>query len=156
VFSAKKGETLMQHHKIFIYPLCLLTLLIVLTSKAWATLPEVIVRDDTNEAVKAAFIETFTAADLDHFVAIAKCESQLQHFDGDQLLRNRQGSNARGILQIMTSMHPDPARIRQYNRKYGTNYTESDFNLLEDPAEYIRYGLLLAKVRGTRDWVCKG
>jgi hypothetical protein len=104
-----------------------------------------------NESVREAFTKTFQEAGLHEFVSIARCESGLVHYVNEQMNKNPD-SNARGILQLMTSMHPDPVRVNQYNSRFGTSYSASDFNLL-DPEEYIQYALLLATIRGTRDWV---
>lgn len=112
-------------------------------------LPEVDV-EPNNESVRIAFEEVFVNAGLPHFIPIAVCESGMEHYEGNRLKKNP-NSNARGILQLMTSAHPDPARIWQYNQKYGTSYHAQDFDLY-DPEQYLQYALLLALVRGTRDW----
>ena len=112
-------------------------------------LPDVAV-STTNSSVEHAFTRTFQEAGLHDFVEIARCESGLVHYKNGQLLKNP-SSNARGILQLMTSVHPDPVRVNQFNARRDTDYQASDFDL-NDPEEYIQYALLLATVRGTRDW----
>jgi hypothetical protein len=128
--------------------------LVMSVPSARAELPTIVIEEPTNDAVREAFVETFTAAGLEHFIPIAECESGLEHYEDGRLLRNKQGSNARGILQIMTSAHPDYWRIRAYNLRFGTDYQVDDFDIMNDPSDYLRYGLLLAMVRGTQDWEC--
>lgn len=108
----------------------------------------------SNFDMKNKVIEFFEANDASEMIPIIKCESHFRQFDKNgEPLRNKAGSSAIGVAQIMTSLHPDPKVLKRYNRKYNTNLTTDDFDVttFEDN---IGYALILYKTNGTRDWEC--
>ena len=101
------------------------------------------------------FVETYLKAnDADRLVSIIECESNFAHFETDgSPLKNRAGSSAIGITQILSSVHPDPQAISTYNRRNDTDYTVDDFKI-ETLRGNLDYALLLYDIRGVRDWEC--
>lgn len=84
----------------------------------------------------AFFFERHGAPEL---VAIAGCESKFRQYEADgRPLRNRQGSSATGVMQIMASVHAPEAE------KMGLD--------IETLAGNLHYALHLYKSQGTRPW----
>ncbi len=73
-------------------------------------------------------------------IAIAECESTFTHWDPQtgEVLKNRQGSSATGVMQLMASYHAEPAA------RMGIDITELEGNL-----EYADY---LYESQGTKPW----
>lgn len=108
----------------------------------------------TNEGVQEYIIDFLTFHEAEALIPIIACESEFKHFDDDgSVLRNRAGSNAIGVAQIMSSVHPDPQVLKRYNRRNRTNFSEEHFDLTTLTGN-IRYALVLYEIRGTRDWEC--
>jgi hypothetical protein len=107
-----------------------------------------------NLFVKAQVIEFFEANDAPEMIPIIKCESNFNHFDEDgEVLKNRAGSSAIGVAQILTSKHPDQKVLAKFNREHNTALTAPDFDLTTLMGN-LGYALVLYQVRGTRDWEC--
>lgn len=78
-------------------------------------------------------------ADAPIMVDIAKCESRFRQYEKDgTVLKNREGSSATGVFQIMASVHRKNAANLGY-----------DINTLEGNIGYAQY---LYELNGTRDW----
>jgi len=95
--------------KVFSASLITLTLMVSTPTLAETRSLLEITVEPTNESVRAGLREVFTQIGKPEFIEIARCESGLVHYKDGRMLPNQQGSSARGILQLMTSMHPDPA-----------------------------------------------
>lgn len=78
-------------------------------------------------------------ADEPILVAIASCESEFRHYDQQgNVLQNKQGSSATGVMQIMASVHESEAQ------KLGWSIRDFDGNLA-----YARH---LYATQGTTPW----
>lgn len=108
----------------------------------------------TNDGLQQFVTDFFTEYDAEEMIPIIACESEFKHFNDDgSVLKNRQGSSATGISQILASVHPDPQVIKKYNRRNHTNYKVEDFDVTTLTGN-VWYALVLYKTRGTRDWEC--
>lgn len=117
------------------------------------TLPEV-VPFTSNDGLREHLTEYFTHHNAAALIPIINCESEFKHFNEDgSVLRNREGSNAIGVAQIMSSVHPDPQVLKRYNRRHDTHFSPEDFDITSLIGN-IRYALVLYEVRGVRDWEC--
>ena len=120
---------------------------------AFANAP-VEVEVDPNLGIKSYVVEFFTDNDAKEMLPIIACESEFKHFNTDgSVLRNREGSSAVGVAQILTSKHPDPKALQKYNRLHNTTLTPDDFDVRTLQGN-LGYALLLYEIRGTRDWEC--
>jgi hypothetical protein len=109
---------------------------------------------DKNADMEQYVTEFFTSRGAEEMVSIIGCESEFKHFNQDgSVLKNREGSSATGVAQIMASAHPDPNVIRKYNRKNNTNLTVDNFDI-NTMAGNVAYAHVLYEVRGTKDWEC--
>lgn len=109
---------------------------------------------DPNIGVKTYVTEFFTDNDAEEMLPIIKCESNFKHYGEDgEVLKNFAGSNAIGVAQIMSSVHPDPKILKRYNRRNNTDLTEADFDLTTLEGN-LGYALVLYTIRGVRDWEC--
>lgn len=118
-----------------------------------APAPTVVYSDEIFDE-KQYVTEFFTSNGAEEMIPIIECESEFTHFDADgSVLKNRQGSNATGIAQIMSSMHPDPAVIAKYNRRNNTNLSVDNFDIYSLVGN-VAYAYVLYDVRGTKDWEC--
>lgn len=106
--------------------------------------------DDLQEYI----VQFFTINNAEELIPIIGCESEFKHFNDDgTVLKNRQGSSATGIAQILASAHPDPQIIKRYNRRHHANLKVEDFDITTLMGN-LSYALVLYEVRGTRDWEC--
>jgi len=73
-------------------------------------------------------------------IAIAECESTFYHYDPEtgEALKNRQGSSAIGVFQIMRSYHQKPALEMGWD--------------IRDFYGNVRYAEYLYETQGTRPW----
>lgn len=105
-------------------------------------LPEGVICTDDCPLIDPALVEKKVReffADIPVMVAVAKCESRFRHYDANgNVLKNRQGTSATGVLQIMASYHREAARDLGY-----------DIDTLEGNLGYARH---LYESNGTRDW----
>ena len=109
---------------------------------------------DPNFGIKNKVIEFFESNDAHEMVSIVKCESRFRHYGNDgALLKNKEGSSAIGVAQILTSVHPDPKVLTKYNRLFDMDLEVSDFDITTLEGN-LGYALVLYKVRGTKDWEC--
>ena len=108
----------------------------------------------TNDGLQQFVTDFFTEYDAVEMIPIIACESEFKQYNDDgTVLKNKQGSSATGISQIMASVHPDPQVITKYNRRNHTHFTVADFDI-NTISGNLWYALVLYKVRGTRDWEC--
>jgi hypothetical protein len=77
-------------------------------------------------------------ADIPQLIAVAECESQFRQFDKDGKVLKNPGSTAIGAMQIMASLHQEPAK------KLGLDVTTVEGNL-----GYARH---LYERQGTKPW----
>tara|TARA_B100000508_G_scaffold74109_2_gene57707 strand:+ start:2326 stop:2823 length:498 start_codon:yes stop_codon:yes gene_type:complete len=109
---------------------------------------------NTNEGVKDFVTDFFTEYGAEELIPIIACESEFKHYsENGKILRNKQGSSAIGVAQIMASVHPDPTVIAKYNRRNRTQYKVEDFEIATLSGN-VWYALVLYKTRGIRDWEC--
>ena len=109
---------------------------------------------DSNEDVEQYVTEFFTNNGAQEMIRIIGCESEFQQFAADgEVLKNRQGSSAVGVAQIMESVHPDPAVIHAYNRQNNAQLSVDSFDI-NTIAGNVGYAYVLYKTRGTKDWEC--
>jgi hypothetical protein len=109
---------------------------------------------DPNVGLEAKVVDFFEANGAPEMIPIIQCESNFRHYHSNgSILTNKAGSSAIGIAQIMSSVHPDPRALKNYNRKFNTNLTEEDFDL-QTVEGNLGYALMLYELRGTRDWEC--
>ena len=114
----------------------------------------IIVQVDPNVGLEAQVRDFFTANDAEEMIRIIACESQFTHYNKNgSILKNRNGSNAIGVAQIMASVHPDPKIIYRYNKRFNTNLTVEDFDITTIEGN-LGYALMLYKIRGINDWEC--
>jgi len=108
----------------------------------------------SNQVAIQAVTKLLARHNMEYMLEVFKCESQLVHYelDGTTLLKNRSGSNARGIAQIMTSVHPDKWVVVSYNQKKGTDYDVKNINL-SNTEDYTLYAIMLATIHPKlSDW----
>ena len=114
----------------------------------------VLVEIEPNVGVRPYVEEFLKANDAERLLSIIECESNFEHYEEDgTTLKNREGSSAIGIAQIMSSLHPDPKLIKRYNRRKGTNLTVDDLDITTLKGN-LGYALILYELRGVRDWEC--
>lgn len=114
------------------------------------------ISQNTNQGIKEQVIDYLTINGAEELIPIIGCESEFKHFNEDgTVLKNRQGSSATGVAQIMASVHPDPHVIKKYNRRHNTDWEVNDFDI-NSLGGNIWYALVLYKTRGVRDWECAG
>ncbi len=98
--------------------------------------------DETTESEVELTTEEYVRAyfsDIPVMQDIAWCESRFRHYDSTgKPLRNMQGSSAIGVMQIMSSLHQEPAQRLGH-----------DITTLEGNMAYARH---LYERNGTRDW----
>lgn len=163
--NQKKGRGNKQGRQFFLpvllllLPLCFLFVLVdmvhrsVLAKEARDAAQEAVIYS-TNDGLQQFVTEFFTEYDAEEMIPIIACESEFKHFNDDgSVLKNRQGSSATGISQILASVHPDPHVIAKYNRRNHTHYTVEDFDISSLTGN-VWYALVLYKTRGTKDWEC--
>lgn len=141
---------------LLLLPVCFITVLVSLvreTLNVPAPAPAVVYNDEIFDE-KQYVTEFFTKKGAEEMIPIIGCESEFTHFDVDgSVLKNREGSNATGIAQIMSSMHPDPAVIAKYNSRNNTNLSVANFDI-NSLVGNVAYAYVLYTVRGTKDWEC--
>ena len=109
---------------------------------------------DPNLGIKPFVQEFFTQNDAAEMLSIINCESGFKQFDKDgEVLKNKEGSSAVGIAQIIASKHPDQKVLNRYNKRNNTDLTVRDFDITTLMGN-VGYALVLYKVRGTQDWEC--
>ncbi len=109
---------------------------------------------DPNIGIKPYIEEFLTNNNAAALLPIIACESGYKHFEKDgSVLKNKEGSSAIGIAQILASKHPDPKVLERYNKRNNTDFTVADFDITTLQGN-IGYALVLYQVRGTRDWEC--
>lgn len=109
-----------------------------------------------NDGVRDFVTQYFTEYDAAEMIPIIECESHFKHFEEDgSVLKNRQGSSAIGVAQIMSSLHPDPQVLKRYNSRNLTSFGVEDFDITTLTGN-LSYALVLYKTRGTSDWECSG
>ncbi|MDC1205301.1 hypothetical protein N8083_00435 [Candidatus Pacebacteria bacterium] len=109
---------------------------------------------DPNIGIRAIVEEFFNANDASEMISIIKCESEFKHYGPDEeVLKNRAGSSAIGVAQILSSVHPDPKVLSLYNKRFNTDVTEETFDITTLEGN-LGYALMLYELRGTRDWEC--
>ncbi len=109
---------------------------------------------DPNLGIKPYIEEFLTNNNATALLPIIACESGFKHFEKDgSVLKNKEGSSAIGIAQILASKHPDPKVLDRYNKRNNTDFTLADFDITTVQGN-IGYALVLYQVRGTRDWEC--
>jgi hypothetical protein len=85
------------------------------------------VRPGSNTGVEDFVREYF--ADVPAMIAVAKCESQFMQYNKQGgVLKNRHGSSATGVMQIMASIHRTPAARLGF-----------DIDTIEGNVAYARY-----------------
>lgn len=150
-----------KHNKLVpVFLLCMLVLLsssVVLAgeyAKANQSATVVLNEVDPNFHIKNKVIAFFEDNNASEMIPIIQCESNFRHYneDGD-VLRNRSGSNAIGVAQIMSSVHPDPKIIKRYNKRFDMDITIDTFDVNTFEGN-LGYALVLYKVNGVRDWEC--
>lgn len=73
---------------------------------------------DPNIGIKPYVEEFFTQNNAKEMLSILNCESGFKQFDEHgEVLKNRAGSSAVGVAQIIASKHPDPKVLDEYNQK---------------------------------------
>ena len=154
-----KSEQLILPAVLLLLPLCFLFVLIDMVNRS---IDARHARDDaeeaivylTNDGLQQFVTDFFTEYDAEEMIPIIACESEFKHFNEDgTVLKNKQGSSATGISQILASVHPDPHVISKYNRRNHTNYKVEDFDI-STLSGNVWYALVLYKTRGVRDWEC--
>lgn len=117
-------------------------------------LPKIAVAIDPNLGVRSKVEAFFIDNEAPEMLPIIACESDFKHYHSDgSVLKNRTGSSATGVAQILASKHPDPMALKRFNQKFDTNLTLDtlDITKLE---HNLGYALVLYELRGTRDWEC--
>lgn len=115
---------------------------------------KVVLEVDPNVGLEAQVVELFTANGAEEMIPIIKCESQFKHFNTDgTVLKNKAGSSATGIAQILASAHPDPKVLEVFNKRHNSDLTIDDFDITTVEGN-LGYALALYQVRGVRDWEC--
>jgi Flp pilus assembly protein TadG len=73
---------------------------------------------DPNIGIKPYVEEFFTQNNAKEMLSILNCESGFKQLDEHgEVLKNRAGSSAVGVAQIIASKHPDPKVLDEYNQK---------------------------------------
>ena len=117
-------------------------------------LPPVVVEIDPNLGVRAKAEAFFIDNGAPEMLPIIDCESNFKHYNDDgTVLKNRAGSSATGIAQILASKHPDPKALERFNKRLDTNLTLETFDITK-LEHNLGYALVLYELRGTRDWEC--
>lgn len=117
-------------------------------------LPPIYLEIDPNLGLEQQVIEFFTDNDAAEMIPIIDCESNFRHFDADgSVLKNKAGSSATGIAQILHSKHPDPKIVYRYNKRHNTDLEVADLDITT-VAGNLGYALMLYEINGTRDWEC--
>lgn len=110
---------------------------------------------DPNIGIEMRVKEFFIANGAPEMIDIIACESEFKHYEDDgSVLKNREGSSAIGVAQILTSKHPDPRAVEKYNRLHNTELTVDDFDITTLDGN-LGYALLLYEIRGIKDWECR-
>jgi len=154
--SNSKSNRAIVAFVLLLLPVCFV---VVLISQVRAMLhvpapTPVVVQYDENYDAKQYVTEFFTDNGAKEMIPIIGCESEFKHFDeGGTVLKNREGSSATGIAQIMASVHPDPTVINRYNKRHNTNLSVANFDI-NSLVGNVAYAYVLYKVRGTKDWEC--
>lgn len=131
----------------------ILWVLALLTALAIGLAPTKAKSETTSEVTRETPVATTTPAvpqtveeyvrqefpDAPVMVAIARCESRFRQFDSTGVVLKNPTSSARGVFQVMTSIHAAYAKA-----KLGL-----DVYTLEGNVGYARY---LYERNGTRDW----
>ncbi len=140
-------------------PLCFLIVLVDMVNRSTTArhahdTAEQGMRYQTNDGLQQFITDFFTEYDAAEMIPVIACESHFKHFDDDgTVLKNKRGSSATGIAQILTSVHPDPQVIAKYNRRNHTNFKVEDFDISTLTGN-VWYALVLYKTRGVGDWEC--
>ena len=114
----------------------------------------VVMQVNPNVGVEARVREFFEANDAPEMIPIIKCESRFRHYNKNgTILKNKAGSSATGVAQILESVHPDPKVLKRYNQKFNTNLKVEDFDITTIEGN-LGYALMLYELHGTRDWEC--
>ena len=109
---------------------------------------------DPNIGIQPFVEEYLRDNDAERLLPIIKCESEFKHFEPDGTpLKNRAGSSAIGVAQIMSSLHPDPKVVERYNKRHDTDFTVEDIDITT-VAGNIGYAVMLYELNGIRDWEC--
>lgn len=109
---------------------------------------------DPNFGVRNMVTEFFEANNANEMIPIIRCESRFRHYDKNgEVLKNKSGSSATGVAQILASVHPDPKIITRYNRKYQMDMAVNDFDITTIEGN-LGYALVLYQVNGVKDWEC--
>lgn len=109
---------------------------------------------DPNFSIKTRTLQFLEDNDAAELIPIIKCESRFRQYEKDgSVLKNREGSSAIGVAQILSSVHPDPKILYRYNKRNNTDLTATDFDLTTFEGN-IGYALVLYKIRGVQDWKC--
>lgn len=157
--SQSKSERSFVALALFSLPICFL---VVFISFAGNTLnaykapipvevPEIIKPTDSFEKYVT---EYFTRNGAEELIPIIECESEFKHYDeSGEVLKNRLGSSATGVAQIMASVHPDPNVIKRYNKRNNAKLAVEDFDITTLSGN-VGYALILYRVRGVKDWEC--
>lgn len=155
----KNGQVLLPPLLFLLIPFCFLVVLVdmvhrsMVARQAHESAEEAVVYLN-NDGLQQFVTDFFTEYDAEEMIPIIACESEFKHFEDDgTVLKNRQGSSAIGISQIMSSIHPDPHVITRYNRRNLTNYSVEDFDITTLQGN-VWYALVLYKTRGIKDWEC--
>jgi hypothetical protein len=145
---------------LLLLPMCFLFVLVGMVNRsitarqAHDTVQQVTTYLTTNDGLQQFVTDFFTEYDAEEMIQIIACESHFKHFNDDgTVLKNKQGSSATGISQILASVHPDPRVIAKYNRRNHTNFKVEDFDVSTLTGN-VWYALVLYKTRGTKDWEC--
>ena len=84
---------------------------------------------DVTQQIRTVF------ADAPLMVRVAKCESGLVHLKNGEMIRNRDGSSARGVFQVLMRVH------QPQMQKMGLNPERTDHYLAYVRYLYDQYGL---------------
>lgn len=109
---------------------------------------------DPNVGLEQVVEEFFTDNGAPEMIPIIKCESNFKHYNQDgSVLKNKAGSSATGIAQILSSAHPDPKIVYRYNKRHETGLSPEDIDITTLEGN-LGYALMLYEINGTRDWEC--
>lgn len=119
-----------------------------------ATVAPVAIEIDPNIGLEQLVEDFFTDNNAPEMIPIIRCESNFKHYEDDgNVLKNRQGSSAIGIAQVMASLHPDPKIVYRYNERHKTDLRVEDIDITTVEGN-LGYALMLYEINGTRDWEC--
>lgn len=148
------------HPKLEVYPkfilqLTTLGLLFSLSSSAIAVVPAIVSPESPVEVKEEVRIEDYMPisdsenvkryvsdyfADIPIMIEVARCESQFRQYNSKgEVLRGKQNTSDRGVMQINLHYHEDEAQ------KLGL-----DVHKIEDNVAYARY---LYEKQGTKPWM---